>query len=85
MLFRSFVGLLIPHVLRAVVVKKYGADQSLILPASAFIGGAFLVIADMFARTVIAPAQLPVGVITALIGVPSFLWLLNRLKYWNAS
>jgi iron complex transport system permease protein len=81
----GFVGLLIPHVLRAVVVKKYGADQSLILPASAFIGGAFLVIADMFARTVIAPAQLPVGVITALIGVPSFLWLLNRLKYWNAS
>ena len=81
----GFVGLLIPHFLRAVIVKKHGADQSIILPASAFIGGAFLVVADMFARTIIAPAQLPVGVITALIGVPSFLWLLNRLKYWNAS
>jgi iron complex transport system permease protein len=48
------------------------------------LGGSFLVLSDMVARTIIAPSQLPVGVITALIGVPSFLWILSRFKEWNS-
>jgi iron complex transport system permease protein len=80
----GFVGLLVPHILRAFIIKKHGPDQKFLLPASAFLGGSFLVLSDMVARTVIAPSQLPVGVITALIGVPSFLWLLSRLRHWNS-
>ena len=80
----GFVGLLVPHVLRALIIKQHGPDQKFLLPASAFLGGSFLVLSDMFARTIIAPAQLPVGVITALIGVPSFLWLLSRLRHWSS-
>jgi iron complex transport system permease protein len=79
----GFVGLLVPHLLRAVIVKKHGPDQKILLPAAALLGGTFLVLADMFARTVIAPSQLPVGIITALIGVPSFLWILSRFRHWN--
>lgn len=70
----GFVGLVVPHILRLVL----GNDQRLILPASAFAGGTLLVLADTAARTLIAPEQLPVGVITALIGVPMFLYLLHR-------
>ena len=80
----GFVGLLVPHLLRALVIKRHGPDQRFLLPASAFLGGAFLVVSDMFARTVIAPSQLPVGVITALIGVPSFLWILSRFRHWSS-
>ncbi|MEY4482532.1 MAG: hemin transport system permease protein HmuU [Pseudomonadota bacterium] len=80
----GFVGLLVPHILRALVVKHHGPDQRFLLPASALLGGAFLVLSDMFARTVIAPSQLPVGVITALIGVPSFLWILSRFRHWSS-
>ena len=80
----GFVGLLVPHILRAFIIKQHGPDQKFLLPASAFLGGSFLVLSDMVARTVIAPSQLPVGVITALIGVPSFLWLLSRLRHWNS-
>ncbi|MFM9113546.1 MAG: FecCD family ABC transporter permease [Polynucleobacter victoriensis] len=80
----GFVGLLVPHILRALIVKQHGPDQRLLLPASALLGGTFLVLSDMFARTVIAPSQLPVGVITALIGVPSFLWILSRFRQWNS-
>ena len=80
----GFVGLLVPHVLRYLLVKRMGPDQTFLLPASGLLGGAFLVLSDMFARTVIAPSQLPVGVITALIGVPSFLWLLSRLRNWSS-
>jgi iron complex transport system permease protein len=80
----GFVGLLVPHILRAFIIKKHGPDQKFLLPASAFLGGSFLVLSDMVARTVIAPSQLPVGVITALIGAPSFLWLLSRLRHWNS-
>lgn len=69
----GFVGLMVPHMLRL----RLGADQRLILPASLLAGGALLTLADTLARTVIAPQQLPVGVITALIGVPSFLYLLH--------
>lgn len=80
----GFVGLLVPHILRALIVKQHGPDQRFLLPSSVLLGGAFLVLSDMFARTVIAPSQLPVGVITALIGVPSFLWILSRFRQWNS-
>ena len=70
----GFVGLIVPHVMRLIL----GNDQRLLLPASALAGGSLLVCADTLARTVIAPEQLPVGVLTALIGVPVFLFLLNR-------
>jgi len=70
----GFVGLVVPHALRLVV----GNDQRMLLPASALAGGALLVLADTLARTIAAPIQLPVGVITALIGVPVFLVLLTR-------
>ncbi len=70
----GFVGLVVPHLLRLVL----GNDQRLLLPASALGGGGLLLIADTAARTVVAPLQLPVGVLTALIGVPLFLWLLSR-------
>ncbi|QWD80163.1 iron ABC transporter permease [Polynucleobacter sp. MWH-Spelu-300-X4] len=80
----GFVGLLVPHMLRAMVIKRLGPDQTFLLPASGLLGGIFLVLSDMVARTVIAPSQLPVGVITALIGVPSFLFLLARLRQWSS-
>jgi iron complex transport system permease protein len=70
----GFVGLIVPHALRLAI----GNDQRLLLPASVLVGGALLVIADTIARTLVAPVQLPVGVITALVGVPAFLWLLAR-------
>jgi len=70
----GFVGLIVPHLVRLAV----GNDQRLLLPASVLAGGSLLVIADTLARTVIAPQQLPVGVLTALIGVPVFLFLLAR-------
>jgi len=72
----GFVGLVVPHMLRLVL----GNDQRLILPACALAGGALLVLADALARVVIAPEQLPVGVITALVGVPTFLYLLYRSR-----
>jgi iron complex transport system permease protein len=70
----GFIGLVVPHVLRL----AFGNDQRMLLPASALAGGLAVMGADLIARTVIAPAQLPVGVITALIGVPVFLWMLLR-------
>lgn len=68
----GFVGLVIPHALRL----GFGNDQRVLLPASALAGGSLLVLADALARWVIAPQQLPVGVVTALLGAPMFLWLL---------
>ena len=70
----GFVGLVVPHLVRLAV----GNDQRLLLPASVLAGGSLLVLADTAARTLIAPQQLPVGVLTALIGVPVFLFLLSR-------
>ncbi len=70
----GFVGLVVPHALRLVL----GNDQRLLLPASALAGGTLLTLADTLARSIAAPIQLPVGVITALIGVPVFLYLLGR-------
>ena len=72
----GFVGLIVPHMLRLIL----GNDQRIILPASALAGGSLLVLADTLARTMIAPEQLPVGVITALLGVPTFLYLLHRSR-----
>jgi iron complex transport system permease protein len=70
----GFVGLVVPHALRLML----GNDQRMLLPACALAGGTLLVLADTLARTVVAPQQLPVGVITALLGVPAFLALLLR-------
>jgi iron complex transport system permease protein len=70
----SFVGLIVPHLVRLIV----GADHRLVLPASALFGAAFLIGCDLVARTIIAPLELPVGIITAIIGGPVFLWLLLR-------
>ena len=73
----GFVGLVIPHLTRMIV----GNDQRILLPTAIFAGGIFLVLADTLARILIAPQQLPVGVVTVLIGVPVFLYLLNRTRY----
>lgn len=70
----GFIGLIVPHLVRLAA----GNDQRLLLPASALAGGSLLVVADTLARTLVAPQQLPVGVLTALIGVPVFLFLLTR-------
>jgi len=70
----GFVGLIVPHALRLL----WGSDHRLILPASVVAGGAFLLVTDTVARTVAAPAELPTGVVTALVGVPLFIWLLIR-------
>lgn len=72
----GFVGIIVPHLVRLVV----GADHRLVLPASFFFGAAFLVICDVLSRTVMAPLELPVGIITALIGGPFFLWMLIRKR-----
>jgi iron complex transport system permease protein len=72
----GFVGLIVPHLMRLIV----GSDHRILLPAAALFGGFFLVFSDTLARTLLAPRQLPVGVVTALIGVPLFLLLLNRAR-----
>lgn len=68
------MGLIVPHTLRMLV----GPDHRLLIPGSFFLGGAFLVICDTFARTIIAPTEIPVGVVTALLGGPFFIYLLKR-------
>jgi iron complex transport system permease protein len=70
----AFVGIVVPHMVRLVV----GADHRLVLPASALFGAAFLITCDLVARTLLAPIELPVGVVTSLIGGPFFLWLLIK-------
>ena len=72
----GFVGLIVPHLMRLLV----GSDHRILIPAATLFGGLFLVLSDTLARTVLSPQQLPVGVITALIGVPLFLLLLNRAR-----
>ena len=72
----GFVGLIIPHVMRILV----GPDHRILLPSSALVGGIFLVWADTLARTIIAPIELPVGIITALSGAPFFIYLLRTRK-----
>jgi len=70
----GFVGLIVPHMVRLVV----GADHRVLLPGAVLLGGTLLVVADTVARTALAPQQLPVGVVTAMLGVPAFLVLLQR-------
>jgi len=76
----GFVGLIVPHALRL----KLGADHRALLPCSFFVGGAFLCACDTLARIVLAPTEIPVGVLTALCGGPFFLWLLRsrRRSLW---
>lgn len=71
----GFVGLIIPHAMRFLV----GADHRWVLPASALAGGLLLVVVDIAARLLLAPTELPVGLLTAAVGAPFFLWLMRRL------
>ncbi len=73
----GFVGIMVPHFMRLV----FGSDHRLLLPVSALFGASFLMVADTIARVVLAPAELPVGVITALCGAPYFIFLLKRKAY----
>lgn len=70
----GFVGLVVPHVIRLTV----GPDHRLLIPASALFGAVLLLVADTLARTVVSPAELPVGILTSMIGGPFFLWLLIK-------
>jgi len=70
----GFVGMMVPHICRLLI----GADHNWLAPATLLFGGAFLALCDILSRTLIAPAEIPVGVITALLGAPFFLWLLLR-------
>jgi iron complex transport system permease protein len=70
----AFVGLIVPHLVRLMV----GPDHRIVLPASALFGATFLIVCDLVARTVLSPIEVPVGIVTALIGGPFFLWLLVR-------
>lgn len=69
----GFVGLVVPHVCRLI----WGVDNRIIIPTSFFIGAIYLIIADTIARTIISPAELPVGAITAILGAPIFIYLLR--------
>ena len=73
----GFVGLMVPHVLRLWL----GPDQRRVLPGSALLGACLLLVADLLARTVVSPAELPIGIVTALMGAPFFLWLLRHKAY----
>ncbi len=70
----GFVGLIIPHIIRLFA----GADHRLVLPASALLGAIVLTLADLVSRTIVAPAELPIGIVTALVGTPFFIWLLIK-------
>lgn len=72
----GFVGLIVPHACRFAL----GPDHRLLMPAAVLVGGTFLVLADTLARTVLSPQQLPVGVVTAMIGVPVFLLQLHHIR-----
>ena len=67
----GFIDLAAPHAVRRV----FGASHRILLPMSALIGGAFLTLADLLARTVLSPQEIPVGAVTALCGAPFFLWV----------
>ena len=77
----GFIGLVVPHLVRIIA----GSDHRIVVPASALAGGSLLVIADTLARTVMAPRQLPVGALTAAIGVPLFLVLMSRSRNSTAT
>ncbi|MGY6632209.1 MAG: iron chelate uptake ABC transporter family permease subunit, partial [Alkalilacustris sp.] len=66
----------VPHLLRMAI----GPDHRFLLPAAALLGAALLVLSDILARTIIAPAELPIGIVTAVLGAPVFLWILLRRR-----
>ncbi|CAN0098159.1 unnamed protein product, partial [Chrysoparadoxa australica] len=70
----GFIGLVIPHLVRLSI----GPDHRVLIPASTILGALLLVVADTFARTIVAPAEMPVGIITSMLGGPFFLWLLLK-------
>ena len=72
----GFVGLIVPHIVRLFV----GPDLRILIPTSMLFGGSFLIICDTFARTLLAPTEIPVGIITAMLGGPFFIWLLKRKR-----
>ncbi|TAU54325.1 iron ABC transporter permease [Rhizobium leguminosarum] len=72
----GFVGIVVPHILRMAI----GPDHRFLLPAAALLGGSLLIFADVLARTLVAPAELPIGIITAAVGGPFFLWILLRQR-----
>jgi iron complex transport system permease protein len=74
----SFIGLIVPHLIRVV----RGADNRLLIPATALLGGILLTLADVLARVLLRPAELPIGIVTSVIGVPVFLFLLRRKNYF---
>jgi iron complex transport system permease protein len=71
-----FVGIIVPHIVRRLV----GSDHRLVLPAAALFGASFLVVCDLVGRTIVAPVEMPVGIVTAILGGPFFLWLLFRRR-----
>ncbi|MDP8229968.1 MAG: iron ABC transporter permease [Candidatus Gorgyraea atricola] len=72
----GFVGLMVPHITRRLV----GPDHRVLIPSSVLTGAAFLLVCDLFSRTVMAPAEIPVGVVTAFVGVPFFIFILRRTR-----
>ncbi len=72
----GFVGIVVPHLLRLLI----GPDHRYLLPASALLGGIVLLLADAVSRTIVAPAELPIGIVTAAVGAPFFLWILLRKR-----
>ncbi len=70
----GFVGLLVPHICRMI----FGADNRIVIPAAFMLGGAFLILSDTIARSIIPPSELPVGAITAILGAPVFIYLLRK-------
>jgi len=72
----GFVGLIVPHIVRLFV----GSDLRILIPTSMLFGASFLIICDTFARTLLAPTEIPVGIITAMLGGPFFIWLLKRKR-----
>ena len=72
----GFVGLIIPHIVRILI----GPDHRILLPSALIVGASFLVVCDTIARIVLPPAELPVGIITAISGVPFFIYLLRKTR-----
>jgi iron complex transport system permease protein len=70
----GFVGLIIPHICRML----FGPDHRLLIPASALLGGCFMVLADVLSRVILAPTEIPVGAVTAALGAPVFIYLLRK-------
>ena len=72
----GFVGLLVPHLVRLLT----GVDHRTLYPLSALLGACLVLLADLFARTIVVPAELPIGIVTSFLGGPFFIWLLLRQK-----